>query len=501
MRAASAAALLLISTTSAILGAGEARAESAAPAVAAAGLKEGGQKAAERGGEGSGEGGGAADSGPLALTEVTRRASERFPLILAALQEHEAALGELRAARGAFDPTLRASGTVALGGYPNQRADVVIEQPTPIWGASVFAGYRLGLGQVPAYDEKLLTNSGGEVRAGLRVPLLRDGAIDRRRATIERAEHGVAIARLGIEQQKIEILRLAEQRYWDWVAAGGRSTVAQAWLVLATSRDEDLAARVQSGDIPAVERAENERSILQRKALVAAAARALIDAENDLSLFLRDEAGAPVTPPRDRMPASLPDPPADAPLRPRGDEATALTRRPEIGRLDAQAAQARVDLELLRNQRLPAVDVLVSGSSDLGPGDASRAKPVFEATVLLDVPLPGRGPLGRAEVAGANVARLEAQARLARDRVVVEVRSAAAAVEAARERAALAKRELSIAQTLAQAELDRFRLGESTLLLVNLREQASAEAALRHVDALADYHKAVAAYRAATAGR
>jgi cobalt-zinc-cadmium efflux system outer membrane protein len=499
MRAASGAALLL---TSAILGAGEARAEKAAPVIAAARLNEGGERAGQGAGKGTdAKAGEAAVLGPLLLTDVTQRVSERFPLILAALQEHEAALGELRAARGAFDPTLRASGTVALGGYPNQRADVVIEQPTPIWGASVFAGYRLGLGQVPSYDEKLLTNRGGEVRAGLRVPLLRDGAIDRRRAAIERAEHGVAIARLGIEQQKIEILRLAEQGYWDWVAAGRRSAVAQAWLALATSRDEDLAARVRGGDVPEVERAENERSILQRKALVAAAARALIEAENDLSLFLRDEAGAPITPPRDRMPASLPDPPSDGPLRPRGDEATALARRPEIGRLDAQAAQARVDLELLRNQRLPAVDVLVSGSSDLGPGDASRAKPVFEATVLLDVPLPGRGPLGRAEVAGANVARIEAQARLARDRVAVEVHRAAAAVEAARERAALAKRELSLAQALAQAELDRFRLGESTLLLVNLREQASAEAALRHVDALADYHKAAAAYRAATGWR
>jgi hypothetical protein len=48
-----------------------------------------------------------------------------------------------------------------------------------------------------------------------------------------------------------------------------------------------------------------------------------------------------------------------------------------------------------------------------------------------------------------------------------------------------------------QAERTRLELGESTLLFVNLREQTAAEAAVREVDALGDYHKAVASLRAA----
>jgi outer membrane protein, heavy metal efflux system len=432
----------------------------------------------------------------LTLPEVTRSAALRFPLVIAALRDHEAAQGDLLAAAGSFDPTLRASGTIALGGYPSQRVDVVIEQPTPLWGASVFAGYRLGLGLFPAYDEKIATNRGGEVRGGLRVPLLRDGAIDRRRASISRAELGVELARLGVEQQRLEVTRLAAQRYWDWLAAGRRVAIARAWRDLATARDADLATRLQRGDVPEAERAENERTILQREAQLASMDRALVEAANELSLFLRDAAGAPVTPTIARMPAALPDPsPTDA-NGARADEDLALMRRPDLARLEAQAAQARVDLDLSRNQRLPAVDVIVSGSSDLGPGDAARAKPVFEASVMVDVPLPGRAPEGRARAARAITARVDAQASLARDRVVTEVRNAAVSVTTARTRVGLAARELALAERLARAELDRFQLGDSTLLIVNLREQASAEAALRHVDALADYHKAVAAYRA-----
>jgi hypothetical protein len=51
------------------------------------------------------------------------------------------------------------------------------------------------------------------------------------------------------------------------------------------------------------------------------------------------------------------------------------------------------------------------------------------------------------------------------------------------------------------AERTNFDLGNSTILAVNLREQASAEAASREVDARADFHRAVAAYLAAAARR
>jgi outer membrane protein TolC len=438
-----------------------------------------------------------AKSGPLGLDEVVDSAVARFPLVIAALADLDAARGDARAADGAFDPTLRSTGTLAAGAYPSQRIDVIVEQPTPLWGASVFAGYRVGLGSFPVYDGKLQTNQYGEIRGGVRVPLLRDGYIDRRRATIRRADLGVDVAKLSVEQQKLEVARLAAQRYWDWVAAGRRVAAARAWLALATSRDADLATRVERGDIPALERAENQRSLLQRRAALASYERALAEAANELSLYLRDGAGAPITPSASRLPPGLPDAaPFDA-SRAKADEAAAPDRRPDVARVEAQRAQAKVDVELAKNQRLPALDVLLFTSKDFGPGDPKLDKPVFEAGFSFELPIPGRGPGGRAQAAEAIAGRLDAQARLARDRVLAEVRNASVAVETAAERTRLAKQEYAVAEQLAEGEADRFKLGESNLLLVNLREQAAAEAAIRQVDALADYHKAVAAYRAA----
>ncbi|UQA57769.1 TolC family protein [Polyangium aurulentum] len=440
-------------------------------------------------------------SGVLSLDEVVRSVDLRFPLIIAAQADRTAAEAEQLTAEGGFDPGWRTSAAVIpIGGYPSQRLDTSVEQPLPFWGSSVFAGYRIGRGEFPVYDGKLATNQFGEVRAGARVSILRDGSIDRRRAGIQRAEIGTTVAGLGVEQQKIDATRLASFRYWDWVAAGRRLAIARAWLDLAQQRDAALAKRVEVGDVPAFERQENERAILQRRAGAISAERALEQAAIELSIFLRAADGSPILPPASRLPSSLPEPTPLDRARLAADERTALERRPEPRRVEAQKEQAEVERRWAKNQRLPAIDLVVVGSQDLGPGDPKLAKPVLEAAVVVDIPILNRVAKGRERAASAQVGKLDAQARITRDRILADVRDAASALGAAEGRALLARSETEVARRLAEQESKRFELGEGTLLLVNLREQAALEAALRHIDAAADWQKALAAYKAATAG-
>ncbi|MBL8911575.1 MAG: TolC family protein, partial [Archangium sp.] len=112
-----------------------------------------------------------------------------------------------------------------------------------------------------------------------------------------------------------------------------------------------------------------------------------------------------------------------------------------------------------------------------------------------------RAPLGRIQSARALVARLDHQLRLARDRVKIEVGDAESALSAATQRVVLARQEVEVALELERGERKRFELGDSSLLFVNLREQTTAEARLREIDALLDVHRAVASRRAAAALR
>jgi outer membrane protein TolC len=435
---------------------------------------------------------------PLSLEAVLEAVERHYPTIEAARRDADAAGAELLAAQGGFDPALRARAvSTPLSGYPYTRVESTLEQPTPVWGANLFAGWRYGGGEIPVYYGQYETNTLGEVRAGVSVPLWRNGPIDRRRANITRAELGTDAAAHAVTQSRLESARAATQRYWDWVAAGRRHAIAVSLWQLAKERDAQLEARVRGGDLAAYEQVDNQRALVQREGQVVAAERLLQQNALELSLFLRDAEGEPVVPQAEWLPAGFPEPvPAPQAVGPVELESV-MARRPDVLRLEASRAQQQVEERLARNQRAPAVDVTVAASKDLGAGSPKRDKPELEVGLLLDVPTLNRGAVGRARQVEAGVARLEAQLRLQRDRVRTEVRDALSALEAARLRVEVARRELRLAREMEQAERTRLELGESTLLFVNLREQTAAEAAVREVDALGDYHKAVASLRAA----
>lgn len=70
-------------------------------------------------------------------------------------------------------------------------------------------------------------------------------------------------------------------------------------------------------------------------------------------------------------------------------------------------------------------------------------------------------------------------------------------MRAALDRLGATRRELTLARALEDGERLRFEQGDSQLLVVNLREQQTAEARLREVDVLLDYQRALAGLKAA----
>lgn len=432
----------------------------------------------------------------LSIEEVQKAVSDRYPLVQAAQQETRAASGLLRSTQGAFDLQwkTRASSS-ALGYYKNERVDSVLEQPTPFWGTSFFAGYRLGAGQFAVYDLKAETNPAGEIRAGVNVPIWRDGPIDRGRAAIRKAEFGVQAADLRLTQQRIEAFRNSAHRYWDWVAAGKRVSIYEVLLKIAQERDEALAERVRHGDLPDFERRDNERAILQRRSLLISSERALQQAAIELSLFLRDGDGAPILVSTERLPTSIPDPtPQEVP---KADLKAALAARPEIARINASKSQFEVDRRFAANQQAPRVDFQLTAAQSLRQGDPTRNDPRVEAGVLLEIPLQANIAGGLEDAAAASYDGLAIQERFQQDRIVAELKDAQSAVDAALQKVEITRKETELARRLEKGERERFAHGDSNLIFVNLREQATADAAFRSIEALTDYRKSLATLLAA----
>ena len=434
---------------------------------------------------------------PLSLDEVLASVEGYFPLLAAAEQERAIADGQALAARGVFDLNLRARDSFIQGSYDSHRFDVGFEQATPFHGVSGFAGYRIGAGQFPVYYGDRKTAEGGEVRAGLFLPLLRDRAIDRRRAAIQQADITRLLADPVVQRQRIDFYRGAGVAYWAWVAAGRRYDLGRRLLAKAAERNENLAKMARGNAIRNLEVLDNYRAVVDRQARLVALERRYQGAALDLSLYLRDAAGEPVVP----TPGRLPDFPE--PVRPDldgtdADVALARNLRPEPRRFALLRERAGVDLRLAENQMLPGVNAVFAGQQDVGPGKKDLDRYTYEAAVVVDVPLQRREARGRAQAARATIAQVGGQERFALDRIATDVRDAASALDRAYELLRRARDSVRLAREVEEGEIKTFQAGgPSTLLTINLRELITFDAQVTEVDALFEYYRALADYRAA----
>jgi len=134
-----------------------------------------------------------------------------------------------------------------------------------------------------------------------------------------------------------------------------------------------------------------------------------------------------------------------------------------------------------------------------GQGAVRRGPNELKAGIVFELPFQRRSATGKLLGTEAKIRQVEQRQRFTRDQIEAEVRDAASAVQAAYSRAELLRQEVTVTRQLEEAERARFELGEGTLFLVNLREQATADALVREVAANADLQRAWAQYEFAVA--
>lgn len=437
---------------------------------------------------------------PLLVEDVVDAVRKRYPPLLAALADREIADAEVLAAEGRFDTTLRTRvDTDSFGFYANRRADAGIEQPLAWQGMSAYSGYRVGDGDFAPYDGKLATRSLGEWRSGLKFPLLRDREIDSRRGELQKARIGRRLASLGVEQQKLTLLQTAIFRYWNWVAMGRRLAVTREVLAVAETRQKLLEEGARAGQIPRIDAVDNQRAILNRRAALVDAERAFQQAAIELSLYYRDANGDPALLGAERFPArasGLNQVPVDDF---EADREVAFRRRPEIGRLAAQTDQNQVDVRMARNATRAALDLTAGFFYEGGTAAAVKRGPQeLRAGLALEFPLQNRAARGRQLVAETKGKQLAIREGFLRDQIAAEVKDAQSALRAAYERLRLLGEEVRVSRELEEAERTRFELGEGTLFVLNQREQATLDSAVREAIAEADYQRARSAHEYAT---
>jgi outer membrane protein TolC len=181
------------------------------------------------------------------------------------------------------------------------------------------------------------------------------------------------------------------------------------------------------------------------------------------------------------------------------DVERALALRPELAALEHEERRLEVERRFAENRALPELDLTVVASQDFDRDDPSPTKGEFELAAGLEMWLPvqRRAAQGQRLEATTRLEQLRLRRAFLRDKVQTDVRDAASALRAAEERAVQGLRDVELAGELARAERRAFELGNTTVLVLNIREEAAAEARDRLLLAQEEYWGAVADYEAA----
>lgn len=442
-------------------------------------------------------------TGPLLPDEVLRSSALTFPAILEAFEREAAARSDQLAADGAFDLMLKGEYYDRLTGfYSAGFAKGEARQPLRPYGAEVFGSYRVSDGTFPTYENINYTNALGEIKVGALFSLLRNRDIDSRRFAIEDTRLAATQAQLDVLLVQLNVQHEALRAYWRWVGAGEEIRVFEELLEIAEARQIGLTREVREGARARIALTENEQNLLRRRSLLEEAKRNFATASNSLGFYLRGSDGQMIVPTREMLPDM-----AQFRAIPPAEKLAALPtsevirNRPELQTFKLALERANNRVALRQNDLQPSLTASVELSRDfgqIGPGG-----PGFDSTdtvvgVTFTVPLQRREARGRLQRAEAELRETELRQRRIADQITTEVSNILANLSAALKLGELADAEVKQAQQMVQAERTRFRLGAGDFFLVNVREEAAANAQISAIRADLSARLAEASYNAAT---
>lgn len=410
----------------------------------------------------------------LSLEAFLARVRDVHPLARQAEFVRSQAQSELRAARGGFDPVLSATWDYkrfkGIGYY--DELDTRLTVPTP-WGVDLKFGWERAAGEIINPERK--TPPLGLLAAGVSIPIGPRLVTDERRTGLRQAELALEAAAADADGALLRLLQQAAREWGAWFEAEARARIARDGVALARFRLDALRSRVRQGDAAAIDSVEAVAEWERRRLSEIDAAAAAQVARLTVTGYLWDARGAPAPLAAATLPAL---PTRRAATRTLDDAVLARLAREHPSVLQARSRwlQAEAHRRLTLTQVLPSASAEVSA---LGAGRSLRALPSLadaaddaKAGISVRVPLFARRELGKLRAAEDRARQLAAE----RDRVMRDVQLSAerAAVELRAVEAQLAgqARVLVASEALLDAEERRFDVGESSLLLVNLRERA-----------------------------
>jgi len=423
----------------------------------------------------------------LSYNEFLGYVKKYHPLVRQANLEVSNAQAALMAARGGFDPKIevdydkkRFSGTEY---YSLLNSSFKI----PTWyGIEIKAGFNDTDGRY--FNPENRTPQAGLTSVGITVPLGQGLIINSRMADVREGRLQLQLSEAQRKLRAIEVLYSASEAYFDWKRSYTEAELYKDYYGFASTRFKGIKQLIELGDSPAIDSVEAGITVRNRELNLENANLKLVKAKLALAnyLWIEDvpvELGETVKPEQNLL-QTLPETLRTNEL---AVNVNALEEHPKIQSLQTKLSILEVNRQLKANMLLPKANVGYNYISEPERFDSFRTED-YKFNVNFSVPIFLRKERGNLKLAKLKIQ--DAEYDLSQQRLELKNKIAAQQTEilSLRRQKSIIDALVTDYATMLRSEETLFSFGESSIFLINSRENNLVNARLSQINIENQYY-------------
>jgi outer membrane protein TolC len=305
-----------------------------------------------------------------------------------------------------------------------------------------------------------------------------------------------------------DLLYSAGTAYWNWVSAHQQNEIIKKARVLALQRFESQQESFISGDKPAIDTLEAWIQVLTRDAELIDAQRYIFETAHKMAVFVWSESGMPLAPADDLLPDL-----SQVYVQDTGLPFVTTTfgplvdQHPEVLQYDLKLRALEIEQRLKREKLKPKLQLayqFLGNGLNLGPpaGYAGIDGVLFQNYkwgISFSQPVFLRKERADLKLNQLKLKENQLSRQLKRQEIQNKQQIAQNQLVALRSEVRLLEQITKNYTTLQEAELTKFQIGESSLFLVNARENKRIESEIKLAKTQAEVKKAEVLVRYASA--
>jgi outer membrane protein TolC len=410
------------------------------------------------------------DAKILTYAEFIGYVKKFHPLVKSANLQVSAAQANLMMARGGFDPKIEVDFDKKQFKDKEYYSVLNSSFKIPTWyGIEVKAGFDNNDG-VYLNPQNTVPNQ-GLTSLGIAVPIAQGLFINQRMADLRKAKAQIRLSQSERDLECIQVIYDASIAYFNWKKNYSEVQLYEKYLANANLRYQGISKLIEQGDKPAIDSTEAGIVVRNRALGLEDSRLKLAKAKLELSNFLWLDNNIPLELqdsiiPQDNLAAGLKETLLINQLIP---DNVAIDSHPKISALNSKIEMLDIDRKLKANMLLPKIDLAYSYLSEPAYFDNYRLQD-YKVGVNFYFPLFLRKERGSLQMTKYKLQEGKFDRDLARVQLKNKISAHQTEIESLEKQMLLIGRLVKDSQTMLNSEDRLFGFGESSMFLINTRE-------------------------------